>query len=189
MKMTYPLKDLKDIEEVKEYLSDHSIRNFLMFMVGISSALRISDILKLRVLDVYDGRRVREHIELKEKKTGKTKIFKVSRNLEKSIRKYIAEYNPGHEDYLFVSREGENKPMTRQRAVQILDEALDACGLGHITFGSHGMRKTFSYHLWKNGIDISYIMRLLNHSSQKETLRYLTVEQSELDDIVYNLNL
>ncbi|WP_051330974.1 tyrosine-type recombinase/integrase [Aneurinibacillus terranovensis] len=189
--MTYPLKDVKDIDEMKEYFLNvqENKRNYLLFMTGISSALRISDILKLKVQDISDGKKAKDHIVLKEIKTGKRKEFAVSQNLKKAINAYLHEYTPELDDYVFISRQGDEKPITRQRAVQILKQALDACGLSYINFGSHGMRKTFSYHLYKRGTDIYYLMRLLNHSSPKQVLAYIGIEQEELDRIYINLNL
>ena len=189
MNMTYPLKDKKQIDMVKLYLKSKSIRNYLLFTLGISSALRISDILRLTVSQLYDGHKATDFIDVKEKKTGKSKRFATSPNLLKAIKEFIKEYKPEQNEYVFSSRKGTNKPITRQRAVQVLTEALDMCGLSNINFGSHGMRKTFAYHCWKNGTDITYLMRILNHSSQKEVLRYISVEQEELDDIYVNLNL
>lgn len=189
MNMTYPLKEQKQIDLVKMYLKSKSIRNYLMFTIGISSALRISDILQLKVSSIYDGKKPKEYIDVKEKKTGKRKRFATSPNLQKAIKEFAQAYKPEQEEYVFASRKGDNKPITRQRAVQILTEALDMCGLSHINFGSHGMRKTFAYHLWKKNTDITYLMRLLNHSSPREVLHYISVEQEELDDIYVNLNL
>ncbi|MFL0163959.1 tyrosine-type recombinase/integrase [Candidatus Clostridium helianthi] len=187
--MTYPLKEKKQIDLVKMYLKSKSIRNYLMFTMGISSALRISDILNLKVSDIYDGKKPKEYIDVKEKKTGKSKRFATSPNLQKSIKEFVKAYELKQDEYVFVSRKSDNKPITRQRAVQILTEALDMCGLSDINFGSHGMRKTFAYHLWKRGTDITFLMRLLNHSSPREVLHYISVEQEELDDIYVNLNL
>lgn len=189
MNMTYPLKEKKQIELVKLYLKSKSIRNFLLFTIGISSALRISDVLNLHVSDIIDRGKPKDFIEVKEKKTGKSKRFATSPNLQRAIKIFIQEYKPEQDEYVFISRKGSNKPITRQRAVQILTEALDMCGLSNINFGTHGMRKTFAYHCWKSGTDITYLMRILNHSSQKEVLRYISVEQEELDDIYVNLNL
>ena len=76
MNMTYPLKEQKQIDLVKMYLKSKSVRNYLMFTVGISSALRISDILQLKVSSIYDGKKPKEFIEVKEKKTGKRKRLK-----------------------------------------------------------------------------------------------------------------
>lgn len=187
--MTYPLKEKKQIDLVKMYLRSKSIRNYLMFTIGISSALRISDILNLKVSTIYDGKKPKEYIDVKEKKTGKSKRFATSPNLQKAIKEFVKEYEPEQDEYVFISRKGDNTPITRQRAVQILTEALDMCGLSYINFGSHGMRKTFAYHLWKKGTDITFLMRLLNHSSPREVLHYISVEQEELDDIYVNLNL
>ena len=189
MNMTYPLKEQKQIDLVKMYLKSKSVRNHLMFLMGISSALRISDILSLKVSSIYDGKKPKAFIDVKEKKTGKRKRFATSPNLQRAIKEYIKSYEPEEEEYVFVSRKGDNKPITRQRAVQILTEALDMCGLSYINFGSHGMRKTFAYHCWKSGTDITYLMRILNHSSPREVLHYISVEQEELDDIYVNLNL
>ncbi|NNU78122.1 tyrosine-type recombinase/integrase [Clostridium estertheticum] len=189
MNMTYPLKDKKQIDMVKLYLKSKSIRNFLLFTIGISSALRISDILSLRISQIYDGHKATDFIDVKEKKTGKSKRFATSSNLQSAIKIFIKQYKPTQDEYVFISRKGSNKPITRQRAVQILTEALDMCGLSNINFGSHGMRKTFAYHCWKKGTDITYLMRILNHSSPKEVLHYISVEQEELDDIYVNLNL
>ena len=189
MDMTYPLKEKKQIDMVKLYLKSKSIRNYLLFTVGISSALRISDVLNLRLSDIYDMGKPKDYIDVKEKKTGKSKRFATSPNLQKAIKEFVKAYKPEQDEYVFISRKGINKPITRQRAVQILAEALDMCGLSDINFGTHGMRKTFAYHCWKNGTDITFLMRLLNHSSQKEVLHYISVEQEELDDIYVNLNL
>lgn len=129
MNMTYPLKEQKQIDLVKMYLKSKSIRNYLMFTIGISSALRISDILQLKVSQIYDGKKPKEYIDVKEKKTGKRKRFATSPNLQKSIKEFAQAYEPTQDEYVFVSRKGDNKPITRQRAVQILTEALDMCGL------------------------------------------------------------
>ncbi len=51
------------------------------------------------------------------------------------------------------------------------------------------MRKTFGFQLYKKGIDVSRIQYLLNHSSPKDTLRYIGITQDEVDNIVEELNL
>src|SRR5690625_6560880 len=75
-------------------------------MVGITSALRISDILSLKVKHVWDGKKPVENIELHEKKTGKLKRFPVTPNLNRAIREYMKEYNRDSDSFLFVSRVG-----------------------------------------------------------------------------------
>ena len=60
MNMVSPIRDKKQLELLKMYLREKSKRDYLMFMVGISSALRISDILKLKVGDIWDGRKPKD---------------------------------------------------------------------------------------------------------------------------------
>src|SRR5690625_7090102 len=62
MNEVMPLKSIRDIERIKESLSNNP-RNLLLFTIGINTALRISDILTLKVRDVSDT-----HIEITERK-------------------------------------------------------------------------------------------------------------------------
>jgi integrase len=189
MNMVYPLRDRQEIEDLKAYLRKKNLRDYLLAMVGFSSALRISDILALRVNDIWDGKYPTESITVKEKKTGKTKTFAVTENLKKAIKEYIKEYKPTDLDnYVFFSRKGENKPLTRQRADQILSTAADWIGI-KTPFSSHSLRKTFAYHAWRAGTDPFILMRLLNHSSPSQLLHYICVEQDEMDTVTLNLNL
>lgn len=66
--------------------------------------------------------------------------------------------------YLFPSRKGANEPLSRQSLWRVLSNAASAIGLENI--GSHSMRKTFGYFLYKNGTHIEIIQELPNHSSQ-----------------------
>lgn len=188
MNMVSPIRDKKQIELMKMYLREKSKRDNLLFLVGISSALRISDILRLKVSDVWDGKRPQKFIVLNEKKTGKYKRFPISENLEKAIREYVKEYNPNQDDYVFKSRKGDNEPISRQQASNIISQAGDYVGIKE-PINTHSMRKTWGYWAYKSGVSLAHIMEALNHSSIANTKRYLGITQEELDDIYLNLNL
>lgn len=74
-------------------------------------------------------RNVRNIFILKEKKTGKHKKIIINESMNKAITEYILKENPKLSDYLFKSRKGDNKPITRQQAYNILKDAGDYCGL------------------------------------------------------------
>lgn len=63
-----------------------------------------------------------------------------------------------------------------------------ASNIGLKNIGSHSMRKTFGYFLYKNGTH-EIIQELLNHSSQRETLRYIGITQEDKDTAVMSLDL
>lgn len=189
MKVVQPIQNEKQLEAVKGYLRGSSKRNFLLFMVGISSALRISDILKLKVGDVWDGKNPKTFIEMNEKKTGKYKRFPITKNLSKAISEYMKEYPDKRvEHYLFTSRKGINQPISRQYAAAMLNEACDMVGIKE-RFGTHGMRKTWGLFAFKKGISLDYICIALNHSSVSETKRYLGILQEDLDNLYLEVNL
>ena len=48
--------------------------------------------------------------------------------------------------------------------------------------GTHSLRKTFGYHLYKQTKDIALLQKVLNHSSQDVTLRYIGVTQEIIDN-------
>jgi len=74
MNKVEPIRDREKIEEVKMELLKSNYRNYLLFVVGINTGLRIGDMLKLKVKDV----RNQTHIILKEEKTNKSKKFSLT---------------------------------------------------------------------------------------------------------------
>ena len=71
MKFVYPIKDPQKIIALKNLLKTRKGRDYMLFMMGIHSGLRISDLLSLKVEDVLNQHR----ITIREQKTGKTKSF------------------------------------------------------------------------------------------------------------------
>ena len=183
MELVEPIRDKKQIDNMKRYFKQSNYRDYLLFVLGINSALRISDLLKLKVSDVQN----KDRITVREKKTGKLKDFPLSSNCIQAIHEYLKESNLTDNDYLFKSRKG-NKAITREQAYRIINHASKQVGIdGHI--GTHTLRKTFGYWAYKSGVSVEVIQKLLNHSSPSITLRYIGITQQQLDDVYINLNL
>mgnify|MGYP000038925381 FL=1 len=189
MEYVQPIRDRKKIEAMKHYLKGKSIRDYLLFVMGISSALRVSDICTIRLKQIWNGKSVPDFISLREQKTGKAKLFPISKNLEKAIHEYIKYYNPSNPDeFVFKSRKGTNTPITRIRAFQIIKDAAKAVGIKD-NIGTHSMRKTFGYWAYKEGYDISLLSEAFGHSSEQVTRRYIGITQDDVSEIYINLNL
>jgi integrase len=72
MEFVQPIRDRKKIETMKKILKSQNLRDYCLFVLGINSGLRVSDLLKLSVADVIDEKsRIKDRINLREKKTGK----------------------------------------------------------------------------------------------------------------------
>lgn len=174
-----PIKDKAVVNDIIGYLKLKSDRDAMLFTFGIYSGLRISDIIKLRVRDV----RGRDRITVKETKTGKDKILRLNQKLKKSIAVYVKDKKDY--EFLFKSRNGINRHISRQRAYSIIRDAGQSFGLEHI--GTHTMRKTFGYHIYQETKDITLVQKLLNHSSPEITLAYIGMTQKAMEDAVDRL--
>lgn len=182
MKYVEPIRSRKQIDSIKRYLKKNNLRDYLLFVLGINSGLRISDLLLLKIDDVKEKNR----ITIKEKKTGKTKDFPLSDTCKKAIQDYL-ENVQSNGKWLFKSKKGD-RPITRIQAYRIINAAARAIGIkDHI--GTHTLRKTFGYWTYKSGVDIIKIQKLLNHSASSITLAYIGITKDELDNIYINLNL
>ncbi|WP_425058411.1 Tyrosine recombinase XerD [Sporomusa carbonis] len=186
MEYVEPIRDRCKIEAMKRYLKGKNLRDYVLFTLGINSGLRISDLLQLQITDIFDQKgKVKDRLELKEQKTGKTKEFPIAPPARKALEEYISAKQPDH--WLFPSRKSAG-PLDRRQAWRILSEAAAAVGIpGRI--GTHTLRKTFGYWAFKQGVDITRIQKLLNHSSPGITLAYIGITKDELDAVYINLNL
>lgn len=192
MEIVQPIRDKKKIEAIKKVLVGNK-RDLLLFTLGINCGLRISDILKMTVGDVIDEQgRVRDGYKLREIKTKKDRQFPFSKNVQKAILEYLGGYAGDLSRPLFVSRktdkDGNDRPITRQQAYDILNDAAQAVGIQD-SIGTHTLRKTFGYHAYKGGTDLTLLQQIFNHSAPSVTLRYIGITQDQIDDVIINLNL
>ncbi|MBP2643955.1 MAG: xerC 5 [Firmicutes bacterium] len=180
MELVEPIRDKKQIEHMKKLLKSDNLRDYVLFVLGINSGLRISDLLHLTVEDVKGKNR----ITIREQKTGKAKDFPLSNTCKKVLQEYLKTSSSG---WLFPSRQGEG-PISRVQAYRIINAAARAVGIKD-KIGTHTLRKTFGYHAYQSGVGVEVIQKLLNHSSPGTTLRYIGITKDELDEVYINLNL
>ncbi|MFA6282357.1 MAG: site-specific integrase [Candidatus Omnitrophota bacterium] len=187
MEIVHPIRNKKHIEAIKQLLMPGT-RDYLMFVLGINSALRISDLLNLKVGDVATDKGPLANISVREKKTGKPKQFPVNNSSSKAIKLYLEKEKPQLTDYLFKSRKGENRPISRVQAWSILSNIAACIGIEE-NIGTHTLRKTFGYHTFKSGVGIETIQKILNHDSPADTLKYIGITQDDINSVYMNLNL
>ena len=181
MNYVEPIRDPAAVEDIALYLKKNSERNYIMFRLGIYSGLRISDILRLKVKDVSN----KSYINIREKKTGKQKLFPINPTLKNELKNYCS-LKEGN-DYLINSREGMNKSITRKQAYNIIRKAGEAFGMYNL--GTHTMRKTFGYHFYIKYKDVVMLQKIFNHSDPSITLKYIGIEQGEMDKKMRNLRI
>lgn len=181
MNTVEPIRDLELIQDIADYLRSKSERNYVLFMCGIYLGRRISDMLPLRVRDVKG----KNHIYLREDKSGKEARVAINDELKTILNKYIKD----KKDYerLFKSRQGKNKPLSRQMVWRILNDAAKEFEYRD-PIGCHTLRKTFGYWLYQDTKDAVAIQELFNHADISITKRYIGVTQDTKDSIVRGLS-
>lgn len=192
MGTTRPIRKLEDVKRLENYFREKGDwRNYTLIVIGLNTALRISDILELKWGDVYNfnDMKYKDHIILKEKKTEKeTQIRLNCRSIDalESLKQTIAELEP--QIYIFKSRISENQPINRYQAYKIINNAGKEIGLDY-TISCHSLRKTFGYQAWQQGIPPALLMDIYNHSSMEITKRYLSINQDDKDGVFLRVTL
>lgn len=190
MNTVSPIKDTRKLNRMKAILKEQNLRDWLLMTLGLNTALRISDLLAIRVADVMDPDtgKVKETFSLKEKKTSKAKTIYINTALRKALKESFQAGIFNGSEWLFPSPRNPQKPLSRQQCHNNLTKAAQLAGIKE-PISTHSLRKTTGYHLYKKGTPIAVIMKLLNHSSQANTLRYLGIEQEDINNVYAGLNL
>ena len=193
-----PLKTMKDIETMFTVLATPerntpgriyvAERNSLMFMIGITTGLRSSDIIRLTAKHFNSA--VYGRIFVVEKKTGKGRVISIHDGVMKKVKEYMHKYNRTGDDLLFPSQKG--SLMERHCLNQIIVDAAKKLGWESILYGSHTLRKTYAYQFYtkantlsrENGYRaLSILCKELHHSSEAITLAYIGIEEEEIRNI------
>lgn len=222
-----PIKSIEKIEQMKQELercnkkgeAEKTIfekkRNRAIFCTGINTALRVSDLSSLNLIDIFkEDLSFRDSVGATEKKTQKQKEFVINDILKKELTKYMCCYfyilyglNIGidridldtltDQEREQVKEIVKTKPLfpserttehiSRYQVDRILKAAAEKCGLDNI--GTHTMRKTFGYWFYQRTKDIATLQKMLNHSSQRETMIYIGLEQEEINKAYMNFGL
>ena len=188
MATTQPIRNKQDVRNLAMYyLKKGQLRNHLLIVLGVHTALRISDLLRLRWDDVYDFERgcVRLRVSLTEKKTGKSKVLALNKAAVNAL-KLLAEHVAKEGRYL-IENPNTKRAIGRIQAYRIIRSAAEALGLGR--YSCHSLRKCLGYHAWKSGVSPAVIMEIYNHSNFAVTRRYLGVTQDDKDAVYLGLEL
>lgn len=195
-----PIKNVKDIQKIKQYLlGKDNKRDYLLFALGINIGLRAGDLLTLRVgdvaeIDVKGKVHIKDAVRILEEKTEKVREFAINKSASEAITTYLnSQKSCDLEDYLFVSRKGNNESLTVESAHKIIKTTMRELKIKG-NFGTHTLRKTFAYHIYANNIKenpsiVETLQRILNHSSSAITLRYIGITKEVITDVYNTLNL
>jgi len=178
-----PIRRMKDIQSISKMLSDNP-RNNLLFVMGTNNGLRTGDLLKLKVGDV-NGMKIGDTLSIKEGKTGKNNFLVMNKSIYRSLQVYLEKIKTNDDDFLFMSRKGK-KALTIQCVNNMVKKWASQINLKG-NYGAHSLRKTWGYiQRTTYGVGFEILCKRFNHSSPAITMRYLGIEDKEVQNILMN---
>lgn len=179
-----PIRLKSDIDRIKAFLAKQP-RNLALFSLGINTNLRASDLSRItmkQIENLHPG----DSFETREKKTGKPRWVTLNEGVYQIVQDWIkvAKLKPG--DPLFISQRGSS--LTVSSINRLVKAWCSKIGLKG-NYGSRTLRKTWGYHAYKAGIDLPRLMTCFNHNNQKQTLDYLCIQDSKIQEIYLQVEL
>ena len=180
-----PIYTTERVLDIQDYLRYKNYRNYVLFVVGVTTGYRAGDLVKLKVRDVKDALRREEFIIYEGKKMNSKNVKEKNRKprtveIIPSVAKILKEYIKDKKDYeyVFKSRKGNNQHIGVKAVTDMLKDAAEYFNLQDIT--AHSMRKTYAYKIYlSSDKDIVAVKELLGHSSIEETKRYIGLDKEK----------
>lgn len=189
MKGTRPLTASEVAIVADTFDGTYAIRNRCLFMIGVSTGGRISELLNLTIGDVYqNGKPVTDLHYRKSIVKGKEHARSVPVNTDgtKAITEIIKWHTQQYgcldaKRPLFPSRNRVNGilPITRQQAHQIFKRVCQQAALNG-NLATHSLRKSYAQRLYSQLNDIFSIKEMLGHQNIATTQAYLGVDYEKV---------
>ena len=194
MKGCRPLTDPEIEETLASFGGRYAKRDRALFLLGVKTGFRISELLSLTVGAVFQHGRMVERVSvsrrnMKRKVEGRT--VPLNSQAAEAVRVWIEQMRTQggvtSKTVLFRSRKGENKPISRVTAYKILRVVFNENELtGRL--GTHSMRKTFANVVHERlGRDIAKTKKALGHKNINSTDSYLSFLQEEIDEAILSV--
>lgn len=188
-KLGRKLPDTLNVHEIDQLLSaiDMSApegpRNRAMLETVYSSGLRVSELIGLRISNIYEdigflkvvGKGTKERLV----PIGKTALKHI-RIYRDQIRNHLT-IKPGNEDFLFLNRRGAK--LSRVMVFLIIKELASKAGLDK-SISPHTFRHSFATHLIEGGADLRAVQEMLGHESITTTEIYTHLDREYLQQVI-----
>ena len=192
-----PIQTVNAINNLKKYLAP-SPRNLALFVVGINTAYRASELLSIRIGQVRHLR-PGDRLEVNQRKTKKYRAVTVNKACFDALQSLLVHLDRkalqakdltwvDDESFLFAGRQT-NTALTVSTLNNLVKDWCRQVKLNG-NFGSHSLRKTWGYmQRTKQDTPVTLLMQAFGHASQQQTLSYLCIQDEEIESIYTSLEL
>ena len=177
MEVVEALKDISQIEAMKKYLKEHSQRDYLLFVIGINTGLKITELLSMKFEDVLneDGT-VKEFYTLPVKDEKFKQDIYLNTKVKEALLDYVQSIGIKRENYVFQSNKTPNS-ITRQQAYRVfimLQKQLEL-----LVRSERIQCENVRISCVQKRIAIALLQKHFHHATPSETLKYLGISKDE----------
>lgn len=192
-----------------KYKRQLALRNVVLFHLNIHLGLRVSDLIRLKVSDFFTrDMQIKKVTTLYvlEKKTRKGREIEIMPKTANMLAGYVEQGGLEYDDWLAWSRRAQvdtarkrkdeynqdligEKVLSGKAFANIITKAAEELGWPSELYGSHTLRKTFGYRMYKNACRkgsehgrsaLTTICEVYGHSSEAITMAYIGIDKEEI---------
>ena len=160
-------------------------RNYVIIEVLYGCGLRVSELVNLKLSNIYDEEQCLQVIGKGDKERWvpiNAKALELMKTYILTVRSHVTP-QPGEEKYVFLNRRGHH--LTRQMVFIFLQRAAEAAGITK-TISPHSLRHSFATELVENGADLRAVQEMLGHASIATTEIYTHLSRETLRNTIAN---
>lgn len=172
------LEEIDRIEDSIDLSKAEGARNRAIIEVLFSCGLRVSELVNMKLSDLY----LEDRVLLVRGKGNKERLVPVSNKAIADLKRWFFDRNlmkikPGEDDYVFLNRRGAH--LTRTMILIMVKRQAEKAGIKK-TISPHTFRHSFATALLQGGADLRSIQAMLGHEKIDTTLVYTHISNEQL---------
>ena len=172
------LEEIDRIEDSIDLSKAEGARNRAIIEVLFSCGLRVSELVNMKLSDLY----LEDRVLLVRGKGNKERLVPVSSKAIADLKRWFFDRNlmkikPGKDDYVFLNRRGAH--LTRTMILIMVKRQAEEAGIKK-TISPHTFRHSFATALLQGGADLRSIQAMLGHEKIDTTLVYTHISNEQL---------
>jgi len=166
-----------------------NLKDLALFNLAIESKLRGCDLVRLKVIDLVVGDRVRERVSVIQSKTKRPVQFEVFEGTRESIWNWVCTPEMLGCAFLFPSRFHDRPHVSTRQYARLVRDWVSAIGLDPSSYGTHSLRRTKAALIYRKTGNRRAVQLLLGHTKVDSTVRYLGVELEDALSIAEKIDI
>ena len=176
-------EDITRVQSTFDLSLSDQYRNYVIVEVLYGCGLRVSELVGLRLSNIYEQEQYLQVIGKGDKQRWvpiNPRALDLMLTYIHNVRSHLP-IQPGEERYVFLNRRGRH--LSRQMVFIFLKQAVADAGLKK-KISPHSLRHSFATELVENGADLRAVQEMLGHESISTTEIYTHLSRETLRDTI-----